>query len=416
MKRSPSRYTAITHPIDLPSGPYRIFGADPFTMLLTGAIGKIRPAAVFVGLMPDDAPIPEPAGDEAVLVTDADWVRRAEMLSGAGWAAERIIVMPFPADCPNNGFATFVTDCSDKCAFDGEWTPDRQVQLPRDVAVSMLFRDGHARISGTEIGIAPALFPPLHEPNRLAAAAKDIETVVSALADAQSRSAYLSVLRDPPQKRTEAFVNTMMRGQQYFEYARVTPGDTVLNFGVFDGFELPFFISQMDGQGRLIDIDPLGHRHLSRFVRDAVAQFEGFVEVQPFCITDRDGESDFIEYSDGQAASHAHAMSAEAKAASQKPLPRFPTRRITSLVDDLALDRIDLMKFDVEGAEEMIIPDLAGVIARYRPKIAISVYHATRHLWEMPCALMSMCDDYDFFFGSYSMTRYESIFYCLPRD
>ena len=64
----------------------------------------------------------------------------------------------------------------------------------------------------------------------------------------------------------------------------------------------------------------------------------------------------------------------------------------------------------------MILKDIAPIIARYRPRLAFSVYHATRHLWEMPLALMEMCEGYDFYFGSYSMTRYEGIFYCLPSD
>ena len=190
----------------------------------------------------------------------------------------------------------------------------------------------------------------------------------------------------------------------------------MLNFGVFDGFEIPGFAALMHGKGRLINIDPLGHTYLSRYVRDAIGQYEGLIELFPYCVTDRDGETDFLQYDDGQAASHAHAMTAEAKARSEKPLPVYPTRKLSSLIDEIAPERIDLMKFDVEGAEEMLIADLPEIVARYRPQIALSVYHATRHLWEMPLQMIDMCEDYEFRFGSYSMTRYESIFYCLPRD
>lgn len=408
-----SSYNAVTHPVDLPARPFYVHGADALTRLLVSTIEKMRPGAAFAGLLETDL---RPSVDDAVvLITDADWEMRARQLAAAGWTGDLIFVMPFPADCPNNGFAKFVSELSGMFGVDRGDDLSAEITLPNDLAVSMLLRDGRAKVDSTGIGIVPNLFPRMHEPNRLKASAGEIQAVAEALCDEKSRRAYDSVLRDTPVSKVGSFVSTMMRGQQYFEYARVKPGDTVLNYGVFDGFELPLFAAQMHGQGRLVNIDPLGHSYLSRYVRDAIAQYEDLIEIQPYCITDQDGRSEFIEYVDGQAASHAHAMNTAAKAGSGTALATYPTRKVATLIDEIAPDRIDLMKFDVEGAEEMIIPQLGEVIARYRPQIAMSVYHATRHLWEMPLALMEMCDGYDFYFGSYSMTRYESIFYCLPR-
>ncbi|WP_323796443.1 FkbM family methyltransferase [Nisaea sp.] len=415
MTSSASDYTPITHPIEMPDCPYLIYGTDALTHGLINLIKLIRPGALFSGVV-EEGTVPAPTGDNVVLIPEPDWLRRVAELGSAGWTADRILVFPFATDCPSNGLAVFMTRYAQMVGRDPVADRTDVIQLPSNVATEMLLRDGHAKAEDGKISIAPHLFPSLNDPNRIKAHVGQINVVGSALADECSKNAYRSVLLGTPANRAECFVNTMLRGQQYFEYARVFPGDTVLNFGVFDGFELPVFAALMKGRGRLINIDPLGYRFLSRSVRTAMEQFEGVAEIWPYCVTNEDGVADFLAYDDGQAASHEYSMTQEAKERSPDKLQTFPTRKITSLVEEMAPDRIDLMKFDVEGAEEMILKDIAPIIARYRPKLAFSVYHATRHLWEMPLALMEMCEGYDFYFGSYSMTRYESIFYCLPRD
>lgn len=407
-------YTPITHPVELPERSYFIYGTDALTHSLIKLIRLARPGAKFSGLIAE-GDLSVPADDVIVLIPEPDWVRRAAELAAAGWSADRVFVFPFVTDSPSNGLAGFMTRFAQMIVPDPEKDRTEGVSLPSNIATEMLLRDGHAKVEDGAISIAPRLFPSLSDPNRITAHVRQINAVGSALADERSKNAYRSVLLGTPANRAECFVNTMLRGQQYFEYARVSPGDTVLNFGVFDGFELPVFAALMKGRGRLVNIDPLGYSHLARSVRTAMGQFEGFAEIWPYCVTNEDGVSDFLEYDDGQASSHQYSMTQEAKDRNPDSLQTFPTRKITTLVDEIAPDRIDLMKFDVEGAEEMILKDIAPIIARYRPKLAVSVYHATRHLWEMPLALMEMCEGYDFYFGSYSMTRYESIFYCLPR-
>jgi len=415
MPSVPDTFTAITHPSELPAASYWIYGADALTQKLVRFIARLRPGAACLGLIGPDQDLPAPEGAAFMLVTDADWGERARRLAEAGWPADRIMVLPIAADCPSSGFARFLNDVSDLLGQPRNPETPGGAHLSKDMINTVLLREGIAKLVGGRAGIPSRLYPSLHEPNRLEAAAEEIRKVHDALADDGSRAAYLSVLRDPPSARLDAFIDTMLRAQQYFEHVRISPGDTVLNFGVFDGFEIPGFVALMHGRGRLINIDPLGHTYLSRYVRDALDQYEGLVEIFPYCVTDRDGETDFIHYEDGQAASHTHAMTPEVKEQSGKPRLVYPTRKLSSLIREIAPERIDLMKFDVEGAEEMLIGDLPEIVARYRPQIALSVYHATRHLWEMPLQMMAMCEDYDFRFGNYSMTRYESILYCLPR-
>ncbi|MFX0043507.1 MAG: FkbM family methyltransferase, partial [Candidatus Hodarchaeota archaeon] len=48
---------------------------------------------------------------------------------------------------------------------------------------------------------------------------------------------------------------------------------------------------------------------------------------------------------------------------------------LDSLVDELELEKIDFIKIDIEGAEELAIRGAENIIRQYRPKWSISSYH-----------------------------------------
>ncbi len=48
---------------------------------------------------------------------------------------------------------------------------------------------------------------------------------------------------------------------------------------------------------------------------------------------------------------------------------------LDEIVDRLALPRVDFLKADIEGAERQALLEAAGLIRRWRPRIAFCVYH-----------------------------------------
>jgi methyltransferase FkbM-like protein len=48
---------------------------------------------------------------------------------------------------------------------------------------------------------------------------------------------------------------------------------------------------------------------------------------------------------------------------------------VDRIAAELKLDRIDFIKMDIEGAEPNALAGARGVLARYRPRMAICVYH-----------------------------------------
>lgn len=97
----------------------------------------------------------------------------------------------------------------------------------------------------------------------------------------------------------------------------------------------------------------------------------------------------------------------------------YPNSIITQSIDDLMAskndDHVDLIKMDIEGAE---IPALEGAketIKKYKPKLAISVYHKSDDLLKIPEYIKSLNPDYKFYFECYTNVGWEAVLYAIDE-
>ena len=89
---------------------------------------------------------------------------------------------------------------------------------------------------------------------------------------------------------------------------------------------------------------------------------------------------------------------------------------LDDLVLERDLDRIDLVKMDIEGAEPRALKGMRQAIRSLRPQVAVCVYHQPDHMWTIPAMLMSWLTDYRFFLRHYSPVRFECVFYAIPAE
>jgi FkbM family methyltransferase len=87
-------------------------------------------------------------------------------------------------------------------------------------------------------------------------------------------------------------------------------------------------------------------------------------------------------------------------------------------IDDYAAStggRVDFIKMDIEGAEMGALAGAAGVIAEFKPRMAISGYHKPEDLWEIPARIKALNPTYELTFGHHTPTGWESVFYAFDR-
>lgn len=99
-------------------------------------------------------------------------------------------------------------------------------------------------------------------------------------------------------------------------------------------------------------------------------------------------------------------------------------RRVTAddrmvAVDDFCrwrgLERVDYIKMDVEGSEIAALNGADATIARWRPKLAICVYHRYDDLWKITNLIRERYPFYDLYLDHYTVHAEETVLYAIAR-
>lgn len=87
------------------------------------------------------------------------------------------------------------------------------------------------------------------------------------------------------------------------------------------------------------------------------------------------------------------------------------TETIDRFVEQGGLKRVDFIKMDIEGAERSALAGARRTIERFKPKLAISVYHSIEDLLTIPHLIRTMNPGYKLFLGHYTNHLEETILY-----
>ncbi|MCC6391167.1 MAG: FkbM family methyltransferase [Bryobacterales bacterium] len=73
---------------------------------------------------------------------------------------------------------------------------------------------------------------------------------------------------------------------------------------------------------------------------------------------------------------------------------RVPLTTIDKLVGELKLERVDYIKMDIEGAEPNALLGARATLAKFKPRMAISAYHAPDHPKRIPEVIHAAYPEY----------------------
>ena len=119
----------------------------------------------------------------------------------------------------------------------------------------------------------------------------------------------------------------------------------------------------------------------------------------PFATGDKSGKE--LRFIDGGAC---------AQSSSAGTIP-VETLSIDDMVRKERLGKVDFIKMDIEGAETDALRGAAETIERFRPKLAISVYHSLDDLIDLPQLVHSLLPDYRLYLEHHTMHHEETVLY-----
>ena len=153
----------------------------------------------------------------------------------------------------------------------------------------------------------------------------------------------------------------------------VRPGDVCLDVGASVGVHALLMAFRAGPAGRVIACEP--QPELAARIRANVALNRlTNVTVVESAISDRDGTTTFYTYQEGE---FARALSGLTKADGASRALEVRTLSGAGLAAEVALDRLDLIKIDAEGADAVILASLDGLIEKHRPVVVFE--HRASH-------------------------------------
>lgn len=82
-------------------------------------------------------------------------------------------------------------------------------------------------------------------------------------------------------------------------------------------------------------------------------------------------------------------------------------------IDRICKKPVTFIKMDVEGAEYKALLGARNVIEKYKPKLAICMYHKPEDIWELPWLILRLNPEYKFYLRHYSFADVETVLYAI---
>ncbi len=182
-------------------------------------------------------------------------------------------------------------------------------------------------------------------------------------------------------------------------------GDTVLDLGGCYGDTALYFANEVGAGGKVFVFEFIpGNLEILRKNLDLNPELSQRIEVVEKPLWDT---SDLdVYYTDKGASSTVNFSN----------FPGSDGQSLTTTIDDFVesekLDRVDLVKTDIEGAEPFAIAGAVKTLRRFKPKLAISIYHGMSDFSGIIHQINELDLGYEFYFRHATTHTSETILFC----
>ncbi|AZR72075.1 hypothetical protein BBF96_00905 [Anoxybacter fermentans] len=230
------------------------------------------------------------------------------------------------------------------------------------------------------------------------------EKVYSYLSDEHSKKVYLGILNSKI-----SLDNKYMKGiaspakEQYFakELIKISEEEVFCDCGSFNGDTLETFISLSGGRYKkyiAIEADKEIYNELNKKIAA-----KGIKNVQTYNVACWN-EKTILKFQPSQSSGHITEKGKISVCAD-------------TLDNILQNEKVTFLKMDIEGAEEKALNGASTVIKKYKPILAICLYHSLEDYYKIPLMIKELNHEYSLFIRNYTdMLDVETVCYAIPKD
>lgn len=197
----------------------------------------------------------------------------------------------------------------------------------------------------------------------------------------------------------------------YLDYIDLKKGNVIIEGGVADGSDSANFYKYSNNpELQIYGFEPF----IESFNTGTYSQYlaERKMKVFPWALWNENRDLLFRKNEESSVTSH---ISAECNLNGGNINSFVKGITIDTFVEDFNIQNINLIKLDIEGAEVEALQGAAKTITKYKPQLAISIYHKKEHLYEIPELLIKLNPKYRFKLGFYSSTFIDTVLYGIPE-
>ena len=169
-------------------------------------------------------------------------------------------------------------------------------------------------------------------------------------------------------------------------------GDVVIDAGAFVGDTAMYFAQKVGMTGKVYAFEPI--KNIISIMNKNIKEnnMDSIVEAIPYALSDINKTLYFID--NGSDSSSVNFDNYTNKS----DLMEVKTVSLDSFVQENNIRKVDFLKADLEGADVDFVKGALKTIARDAPKCGLTVYHKPEDFIAIPKLLMSVRDDYVFYF------------------
>jgi len=184
-------------------------------------------------------------------------------------------------------------------------------------------------------------------------------------------------------------------------------GDVILDIGGCWGDTALYFAHKTGENGRVFSFEFIPDNiKLHRINTQLNPQLDKRIELVPHPVSDATGTT--IYFKDNGPGSRIEPAPFEGQTG-------FTTTiSIDDFVEQKGLQKVDFIKMDIEGTEPIALQGAIKTIKKYKPKLAIAIYHSMDDFVNIPKWILDLDLDYEIFIGHYTIHAEETI--CFARQ